>query len=325
MTSYLLHLTSNLLQIWKMTFLCNKHYMQGIIVAMAAKMPEVILTEYGIFDLWSNQHFLAHAPPTRPLLLLMDGHSTYYQPSVVSKAAKEKVLLFCLPPSHTFNLWIKGVLNLLKCSRIHTIKIRPSIFIWKNWSKIYLLVQPSSSKSSSDQTSCACIYWRRDGSTFSAEWRRAMTCRLMTGTASGWRFNVQIFPFPVIVALQSWRISSMLVSLDSVLPHSLRSSHPHLLHLHQSSLRIASMNLWLSRNIQPSFQSHFHPYPLWAHSNILHWSPSPQPVCLQYWKLEKPKRKTKKRKTRRHAERKSADWREWGSVQKRNYRHTKRR
>ena len=31
-----------------MTFLCDKHYMQGTIVAMAAKMPEGILTEYGL-------------------------------------------------------------------------------------------------------------------------------------------------------------------------------------------------------------------------------------------------------------------------------------
>ena len=31
-----------------MTFLCDKHYMQGTIVAMAAKMPEVILTEYSL-------------------------------------------------------------------------------------------------------------------------------------------------------------------------------------------------------------------------------------------------------------------------------------
>ena len=31
-----------------MTFLCDKHYMQGTIVTMAAKMPEVILAEYGL-------------------------------------------------------------------------------------------------------------------------------------------------------------------------------------------------------------------------------------------------------------------------------------
>ena len=31
-----------------MTFLCDKHYMQGTIVAMAAKMSKVLLTEYGL-------------------------------------------------------------------------------------------------------------------------------------------------------------------------------------------------------------------------------------------------------------------------------------
>ena len=30
-----------------MTFLCDKHYMQGTSVALASKMPEVILTKYG--------------------------------------------------------------------------------------------------------------------------------------------------------------------------------------------------------------------------------------------------------------------------------------
>ena len=55
-----------------------------------------------LFDLWFTQHFLLHAPPARPLLLLMDGHSTHYQPCVVRKAAEE-VLLFCLPP-HTTHL-----------------------------------------------------------------------------------------------------------------------------------------------------------------------------------------------------------------------------
>ena len=40
---------SNLLHIWKMTFLYDKHYTQGTIVAMEAKMPKVgILTEYGL-------------------------------------------------------------------------------------------------------------------------------------------------------------------------------------------------------------------------------------------------------------------------------------
>ena len=37
-----------------MTFLCDKYYMQGTIVAMAATMPEVILTEYGLLPVASS-------------------------------------------------------------------------------------------------------------------------------------------------------------------------------------------------------------------------------------------------------------------------------
>ena len=56
-----------------------------------------------LFDLWFSHHFLAHAPPVRPLLLLMDGHSSHYQPNMIRNAANEKVIIFCLPP-HTTHL-----------------------------------------------------------------------------------------------------------------------------------------------------------------------------------------------------------------------------
>ena len=32
-----------------------------------------------LFYLWFRNHFLVYAPPTRPLLLLLDGHSSHYQ------------------------------------------------------------------------------------------------------------------------------------------------------------------------------------------------------------------------------------------------------
>lgn len=32
-----------------------------------------------LFELWFKHHFLAHASPSRPLLLVMDGHSTHLQ------------------------------------------------------------------------------------------------------------------------------------------------------------------------------------------------------------------------------------------------------
>ena len=56
-----------------------------------------------IFSSWFHDHFLAHAPPQRPLLLLLDGHSSHFEPGVVRTAAEEGVLIFCLPP-HTTHL-----------------------------------------------------------------------------------------------------------------------------------------------------------------------------------------------------------------------------
>ena len=52
-----------------------------------------------LFRDWFEQHFLQYAPATRPLLLL-NGHSTHYQPEVVRLAASNGVIMFALPPTH---------------------------------------------------------------------------------------------------------------------------------------------------------------------------------------------------------------------------------
>ena len=54
-----------------------------------------------IFDLWFTHHFLPHAPGVRPLLLLLDGHSSHLNPTTITRAAEEKVIIFCLPPHTT--------------------------------------------------------------------------------------------------------------------------------------------------------------------------------------------------------------------------------
>ena len=51
--------------------------------------------ESEIFHQWFTHHFLVHAPPVRPLLLLLDGHSMHYNPGFITKAAYEKVIVFC--------------------------------------------------------------------------------------------------------------------------------------------------------------------------------------------------------------------------------------
>ena len=69
-----------------------------------------------LFDLWFSRHFLAHAPPMWPLFLLMDGHASHFQPHVIETAAKEGVIMFCLPPhsSHLTQPLDKGCFGPLK-------------------------------------------------------------------------------------------------------------------------------------------------------------------------------------------------------------------
>ena len=50
-----------------------------------------------LFESWLSGHFLKHAVCERPLLLLLDGHSTHYQPEVVQNAKKMKCCFYvCL-------------------------------------------------------------------------------------------------------------------------------------------------------------------------------------------------------------------------------------
>ena len=54
-----------------------------------------------LFTKWFFNHFLTYAPKIRPIILLMDGHSTHYCPDLIKQAATEKVILFVLPPHST--------------------------------------------------------------------------------------------------------------------------------------------------------------------------------------------------------------------------------
>ena len=40
-------------------------------------------TDRGLFFSWLEEHILAHAVPALPLLLLVDGHSSHYDPESI--------------------------------------------------------------------------------------------------------------------------------------------------------------------------------------------------------------------------------------------------
>lgn len=54
-----------------------------------------------LFFYWLKKLFLVNIPPQRPVMLLLDGHSSHFTPDAISAAATEGVVIFCLPPNTT--------------------------------------------------------------------------------------------------------------------------------------------------------------------------------------------------------------------------------
>ena len=48
-----------------------------------------------------EHHFLEYAPSGKPLLLLLDSHSSHYNPTFIRCAAQKGVIVFALPPNTT--------------------------------------------------------------------------------------------------------------------------------------------------------------------------------------------------------------------------------
>ena len=72
---------------------------------------EVVGTSYGLstngwvdsklFKGWLLQHFVANAVGEHPILLLLDGHSSHFQPELVQFAWEYGIIMYCLPPHTT--------------------------------------------------------------------------------------------------------------------------------------------------------------------------------------------------------------------------------
>ena len=54
-----------------------------------------------LFNSWFRKQFISHAPASRPLILLLDGHSSHLNPDTIKFAAEKGVILFALPPNTT--------------------------------------------------------------------------------------------------------------------------------------------------------------------------------------------------------------------------------
>ena len=83
------------------------------------------------FYKWFKEFFLRFSPSVRPLLLLLDGHSSHFCPETIRLAASERVILFILPPNttHLLQPLDKGGFGPLKDARGIWLKILASTLI----------------------------------------------------------------------------------------------------------------------------------------------------------------------------------------------------
>ena len=58
-------------------------------------------TDQALFYEWLEEHYLCHAIHGRPLILLVDGHSSHFDPNSICFARDHSVITFCLPPHNT--------------------------------------------------------------------------------------------------------------------------------------------------------------------------------------------------------------------------------
>ena len=54
-----------------------------------------------LFHYWLVEHFIDTAISARPLLLLLDGHSSHFMPQTIKYVKEHGIVMFCLPPHTT--------------------------------------------------------------------------------------------------------------------------------------------------------------------------------------------------------------------------------
>ena len=79
----------------------NMQWRKGEVVGTAYGLSQKGWVDPELFRGWLSDHFLVHAVGARPLLLLLDGHSSHYQPELITHAREFGIIIFCLPPHTT--------------------------------------------------------------------------------------------------------------------------------------------------------------------------------------------------------------------------------
>ena len=79
----------------------NKLWTRGEVSGTRYGLSDRGWTDQAIFYGWPKEHFLCHAVPGCPLLLLVDSNSSHFDPNSIRFARDHSVIIFCLPPHTT--------------------------------------------------------------------------------------------------------------------------------------------------------------------------------------------------------------------------------
>ena len=79
----------------------NQELSEGEVPGTLYGMSDSGWMDSELFSNWFSNHFLKHAVPSRPLMLILDDHSSHYTLKLVKTAAENDVVLFCLLPHTT--------------------------------------------------------------------------------------------------------------------------------------------------------------------------------------------------------------------------------
>ena len=79
----------------------NPEWTKGEVPNTLYGMSEKGWTDMKLFHYWMTNLFIPNIPPARPVMLLLDGHSSHYEPDTIRIAQNEGVVVLCLPPHTT--------------------------------------------------------------------------------------------------------------------------------------------------------------------------------------------------------------------------------
>ena len=146
---------------------------------------EVSWTSYGLsangwidrklFCEWVFEHFLAYTLPARPLLLLLDGHSSHYCPEVIKACGEEEVIVFTLPPNTT------NIVQLLDRGCFSPLKNQ-----WKKVVQSYVAKSPGKA-----------VYRNGFSSLFAEAWYAAMTTKTILKSVECFHSTSIYLTFPL--------------------------------------------------------------------------------------------------------------------------------